>query len=61
VALAVAQAIARERCQAFETQHGRPATDFEFYVLWNAPAHADNPGRVVRERAERFVNLVERP
>ena len=61
VALAVAQAVARERCQVFETQHGRSATDFEFYVLWNAPAHVDNPGRVVRERAERFVNLVERP
>jgi len=37
VALAVAQAIARERCQAFEALHGCPATDFEFYVLWNAP------------------------
>ena len=58
VALAVAQAIARERCQVFKARHGRSATDFEFYVLWNAPAHVDNPGRTVRERAERFVNLV---
>ncbi len=60
VALAVAQAIAGKRCQAFAAQHGRPATDFEFYVLWNAPARVNNPGRAVRERAERFVNLVNR-
>jgi len=49
----------------FQSQAGRPATDFELYVLWNAgPAYfarkafraaAVNP--VIRERARRFVNL----
>ncbi len=58
VARAVAQMILSERCQTFEKQHGRPATDFEFYVLWNAPAQVNNPGRAARERAERFANLV---
>lgn len=60
VALAVAQTIAARRCQDFEAQHGRPATDFEFYVLWNSPAQINNPGRAVSERAGRFVNLVQR-
>ena len=60
VALAVAQAIAQKRCQAFEKKYGRLPTDFEFYVLWNSPAQIDNPGRVVRERAQRFVNLVQK-
>ena len=60
VARAVAQMIVSERCQAFEKQHGRPATDFEFYVLWNAPAQVNNPSRSVRERAERFANLVSK-
>ena len=49
----------------FRSQAGRPATDFELYVLWNAgPAYfarkafraaAVNP--IIRERAHRFVNL----
>jgi hypothetical protein len=49
----------------FYRQTGRPATDFELYVLWNAgPAYfakkafraaAVNP--IIRERAGRFVNL----
>jgi hypothetical protein len=60
VALAVAQMIAAKRCQQFEKQHGRPPTDFEFYVLWNAPTQLEHPGTSVRERAERFVNLVKR-
>ena len=60
LALAVAQTIAQERCQSFEKQHGRPPTDFEFYVLWNSPAQINNPGRVVSERAQRFVNLVKK-
>ena len=61
VALAVAQMIAQARGQQFATEHGRPATDFEFYVLWNSPAQIDRPGRAVRERARRFVNLINRP
>ena len=53
-------AIAQKRCQLFAKQRGQPATDFEFYVLWNSPAQVDHPGPAVRERAGRFVNLVNR-
>lgn len=60
VALAVAKAVAQQRCQAFEKTYGRSPTDFEFYVLWNSPAQINNPGRVVRERAQRFVNLMQK-
>lgn len=60
-ALVVAQAVMKERCAEFERWHGRPPTDFEFYVLWNAPAQVDSPSAVVRERAERYCNLVARP
>jgi hypothetical protein len=60
VALNVAQTIAAKRCGKFEKEHGRPPTDFEFYVLWNAPRQVDKPSRAVRERAERFVNLVQK-
>jgi len=57
-ALAAAQEIMKERCANFERSYHRPATDFDFYVLWNAPAQIDKPGKAVRERAERFCNLV---
>jgi hypothetical protein len=60
MALGVAQAIAAKRCQEFEKQHGRPPTDFEFYILWNAPAQLENPSPAVRARAVRFVNLVQK-
>jgi hypothetical protein len=60
VALAVAQVIAAKRCQLFEAKYGRAPTDFEFYILWNAPSQIDNPRQAVRARATRFVNLVER-
>ena len=60
VALTVAQLVAQQRCQNFEKNFGRSPTDFEFYVLWNSPAQINNPGRVVRERAQRFVNLVQK-
>jgi hypothetical protein len=35
-------------------------TNFDFYVLWNAPAQAGHPSPVVRERAQRFANLCSR-
>jgi hypothetical protein len=38
-----------------------PLTNFDFYVLWNAPAQAGHPSPVVRERAQRFANLCSRP
>jgi len=35
-------------------------TNFDFYVLWNAPAQVGHPSSVVRERAQRFANLCSR-
>jgi hypothetical protein len=59
LALTVAQTIMRSRLTEFQQRHGREATDFEFYVLWNAPWQANHPSAVVTERAQRFANLVE--
>ena len=59
-ALAVARNIMRQRMEQFEQSHGRQPTNFEFYVLWNAPGEVDHPVHCVVERAQRFVNLVER-
>jgi hypothetical protein len=58
VAEAVARSLAGSRCQEFERLHGRPPTDVEFYILWNAPAQIGHPGSSVQERAKRFANLV---
>lgn len=57
-ALAVAQALTWCRCNEFQLRLGRPATDLEFYILWNAPSQINDPSKVVLERARRFVNLV---
>jgi hypothetical protein len=57
-ALCAAQAIMRMHCLAFERRFHRPPTDFEYYVLWNAPAQIQKPGRAVSARANRFCNLV---
>lgn len=57
-ALAAAREVMKPRLEAFEKSHGRPATDFEFYVLWNAPWEVDHPSKAVSERARRFCNLV---
>lgn len=60
-ALAAAQEVMKPRLKAFEKSHGRPATDFEFYILCNAPWQADHPAsKAVTERALRFCNLVRR-
>lgn len=59
-ALLAAREIMRSRIARFERTHGRAPTDFEFYVLWNAPWQVDHPSRAVEERARRFANLVER-
>lgn len=58
VALANARCIMSAREAAFEQSHGRAPDDFEFYILWNAPAQINHPRRAVAERAKRFVNLV---
>jgi hypothetical protein len=60
VALAAAQEIMSSRLQEFQQSHKRSVTDFEFYVLWNAPWQADHPSKSVAERARRFSNLVQR-
>jgi len=59
VALAVAQEIMRPRLARFQQSHKREATDFEFYVLWNAPWQSDHPSAAVTERARRFATLVQ--
>ena len=59
-ALAAAREIMKPRLEEFLKSHKRPATDFEFYVLWNAPWQADHPSKAVTERALRFANLVRR-
>jgi hypothetical protein len=57
-ALAVAKEAMKKRCAEFEQTFHRAATDFEFYVLWNAPAQIERPGSAVSERAKRFCNLL---
>jgi hypothetical protein len=59
VALAVAREIMRPRLTGFQQSHKREATDFEFYVLWNASWQTDHPTTIVMERARRFANLVQ--
>jgi hypothetical protein len=59
-ALAVARRIMHARVERFVQTHRHQPTDFQFYVLWNAPAEVDHPVRCVAERARRFANLVER-
>ena len=58
-ALAVAKIIMEQRYADFQRTVGRVPTDFEFYVLWNAPARVGKPSPAISERAQRFCNLVE--
>jgi len=59
VALSVAQKTMERRLNRFVHMHNRQPTDFEFYILWNAPYQTSRPSAVVRERAQRFANLVQ--
>jgi len=61
VALEAAQKIMQPRVNKFQAAHHRAPTDFEFYVLWNAPQEVNHPCHAVAERADRFANLVQRP
>lgn len=56
--LPIAKAAMRDRCANFQHTFRRPPTDFEFYVLWNAPAQIRKPSASVTKRAQRFCNLV---
>jgi hypothetical protein len=58
-ALTAAQKTMTPRLTRFARSHKRQATDFEFYVLWNAPWQTDHPSGIVKERARRFANLVQ--
>jgi hypothetical protein len=58
--LAVARGVMSDRCADFERRFHRPPTDFEFYVLWNAPAQIHRPSREVRNRAGRFCQLIRK-
>jgi hypothetical protein len=60
VALDAAQKIMKPRVARFKQTHNRAPSDFEFYVLWNAPQEVNHPCRAVAKRAERFANLVRR-
>lgn len=53
-----AQAILDARCWEFKHRFHRPPTNFEFYVLWNAPGQILRPGKAVTRRASRFCSLV---
>jgi len=59
IALAAAQGIMGPRLKKFERDYERQPTDFEFYILWNAPVKIKHPSVLVAERADRFANLVE--
>ena len=48
-ALLVAKQAMQDRCATFERAVHRPPTDFEFYVLWNAPARIQHPGKAVSD------------
>ena len=60
LALTVAQKIMKARLDKFLRTHNRAPSNFEFYVLWNAPQQVNHPCHAVAERAERFANLVSR-
>ncbi|HKQ39221.1 MAG TPA: hypothetical protein VJ063_14180 [Verrucomicrobiae bacterium] len=60
VAKAVTLKLIERRVSQFHAAHHRNPSDFEFYVLWNAPAQVLVRGKVskvVAERAQRYANL----
>ena len=60
VSKAVTLALLERRVAQFRARHHRDPSDFEFYVLWNAPAHVlvrSQVSKVVAERAQRYANL----
>jgi hypothetical protein len=60
IAWQVAFKVIEARSHGFLASHKRQPNAFEVYVLWNAPAQIDNPSAAVKERATRFVNLINR-
>ena len=58
----VAKMLIDRRVNQFRSIFKRDPSDFEFYVLWNAPSQVlrGKVSRVVAERATRFSNLCSR-
>jgi hypothetical protein len=68
VAWGVAQRILEERKEWFQTKTGRKPSDFDLYLMWNAPGVYERAGfnakrvpRDIRDRAQRFANLRSGP
>jgi hypothetical protein len=61
LAKVVAEELMKRRVAAFSQVYRREPSDYEFYVLWNAPGQVLNRQvtRTVAERAKRFRNLCE--
>ncbi|MDB6035487.1 MAG: hypothetical protein JWM16_5825 [Verrucomicrobiales bacterium] len=61
LAKVVAEELMKRRVTAFSQVYRREPSDYEFYVLWNAPGQVLNRQvtRTVAERAKRFRNLCE--
>lgn len=57
IATRVVYNIMHDRASQFYGRYHHLPSDFEFYVLWNAPAEINHPSAAVRDRAERFSNL----
>lgn len=57
----VAEELMRRRVAAFQKVYRRNPSDFEFYVLWNAPQQVlkRKVTPTVAERAQRYQNLCE--
>ena len=61
LAKSVAEELMKRRVTAFNKVYRRDPSDFEFYVLWNAPQQLlkRQVTRTVAERAQRYQNLCE--
>lgn len=56
-ALSITRRIMASRCHAFSMDFNCLPTDFQFYILWNAPGEISYPSKKVIARAQRFANL----
>ena len=52
--------IMRRRILQFERLRHCAPTNFDYYVMWNAPAQVGHPDATVADRAQRFANLCQR-
>ncbi|HEV2329211.1 MAG TPA: hypothetical protein VGY56_10525 [Verrucomicrobiae bacterium] len=61
IALAIAQAIMRDRIRHFVSVRHHWPSNFDWYLLWNCPGDVNHPSRKEQDRAQRFTNLCSRP